>query len=246
MRKRLDDALVARGLAPTRSRARDFILRGMVQVGGIVAKKPAMLVGPDDPLDMAPHAGMHYVSRGALKLAAALDAFGFDPAGRIALDAGASTGGFTQVLLERGACRVHAVDVGHGQFHATLQTHPGVVLHERTDVRTLNAICLDHPVTAIVADVSFISLTKVLPTLVELAAPGAWLVALVKPQFEVGADAVGKGGIVKDEAARMRAVEKIATFISERPGWTVAGIIPSPIAGGSGNVEFLLGASFDG
>jgi 23S rRNA (cytidine1920-2'-O)/16S rRNA (cytidine1409-2'-O)-methyltransferase len=184
-----------------------------------------------------------FVSRGGLKLAAALDAFGLDPKGLIALDIGASTGGFTEVLLERGAARVFAVDVGHDQLHAKLLEDQRVLVLEGTDARALDAAVVGGPIGAIVADVSFISLTKALPVVLSLAAPGAWLVALVKPQFEVGRELVGKGGIVRDAQARARAVAEVRAFIDASPGWKVFAEMPSPIAGGSGNEEVLIGAS---
>jgi 23S rRNA (cytidine1920-2'-O)/16S rRNA (cytidine1409-2'-O)-methyltransferase len=183
-----------------------------------------------------------FVSRGGLKLASALDAFGLEPKGLVALDIGASTGGFTEVLLARGAKRVFAVDVGRDQLHDKLREDRRVVVLEGTDARALDAAVIDGPVGAIVADVSFISLTKALPEALKLAAPGAWLVALVKPQFEVGRDAVGKGGIVRDAQARARAVAEVRAFIDATPGWNVFAEMPSPIPGGSGNEEVLIGA----
>jgi 23S rRNA (cytidine1920-2'-O)/16S rRNA (cytidine1409-2'-O)-methyltransferase len=183
-----------------------------------------------------------FVSRGGLKLAAALDAFDLDPKGLVALDVGASTGGFTEVLLERGAKRVFAVDVGRDQLHDKLREDRRVVVLEGTDARGLDAAVIDGPVGAIVADVSFISLTKALPAALRLAAPGAWLIALVKPQFEAGRDAVGKGGIVREAQARARAVAEVRAFIDATPGWNVFAEMPSPIPGGSGNEEVLIGA----
>lgn len=241
---RLDKALLSRGLVETRSRARDLIVRGAVQVSGLVETKPGMLVRDDAPIVLLEDA--EYVSRGALKLVAALDAFGFDPDGRRALDVGASTGGFTDVLLRRGAAHVTAVDVGHGQLHARLAGDPRVTSLEGRDARTLGEDDTGGPVAAIVADVSFISLKKALPSALELAAPGAWLVALVKPQFEAGRAAVGKGGVVRDEAVRAAQADKISAWVDSLPGWRVAGVVPSPVAGGSGNLEYLLGATFDG
>jgi 23S rRNA (cytidine1920-2'-O)/16S rRNA (cytidine1409-2'-O)-methyltransferase len=234
---RLDRLLVEAGLAPTRARAADLIRRGCVSVAGKPQAKPGALVTADAELAVSPEA-CAYVSRGGLKLAAALNAFGFDPEGRIALDIGASTGGFTEVLIARGAAKVYAVDVGRGQLHAKLTVNPKVVALEGTDARALDRKVIREAVTAIVADVSFISLTLALPS---LAAPGAWLVALVKPQFEAGRAAVGKGGIVRSEANRKKAVEKVRAFIEEA-GWAVQGEIASPILGGSGNEEFLIGA----
>lgn len=238
---RLDRILVDRGLAATRSRAADLIRLGAVRVEGVTAQKPGGLFDPDASLtveaDVSP-----FVSRGGVKLAAALDAFHLDPKGFIALDIGASTGGFTEVLLERGAAGVFAVDVGRDQLHAKLREDPRVVMLEGTDARRLDAGIVAGPVGAIVADVSFISLTKALPAALKLAAPGAWLVALVKPQFEVGREQVGKGGIVRDANARERAVAEVRAFIDATPGWKVFAEMPSPIAGGSGNEEVLIGA----
>ena len=237
---RLDRLLVERGLAPTRTQAADLIRRGCVAVAGKPAPKPGVLVTADAELAVSPEA-CAYVSRGGLKLAAALDAFGFDPSGTVALDIGASTGGFTDVLIARGAAKIYAVDVGRGQLHAKLTVNSKIIAMEGTDARTLDRQVIREEVTAIVADVSFIGLPLALPAALGLAAPGAWLVALVKPQFEAGRAAVGKGGIVRNEADRRKAVEKVRAFI-EDAGWTVVGEIASPILGGSGNAEFLIGA----
>jgi 23S rRNA (cytidine1920-2'-O)/16S rRNA (cytidine1409-2'-O)-methyltransferase len=238
MKKRLDELLVEHGLVATRSRARDAIRRGLVQVDGEVVTKPAAATPASARLTVAAEAGTGYVSRGALKLIAALDHFHFDPAGKTILDAGASTGGFTEVLLERGATRVYAVDVGHGQLHPRLAARPEVVSIENQDIRTFDP---GAPVDAAVADLSFISLTKVLPRLMALTAPGGWIVALIKPQFEAGRDAIGKGGIVRDEAARERAVLNVTEIVASSRDWTLQAILPSPIEGGSGNVEYLMG-----
>lgn len=246
MKKRLDEALVEHGIVATRSRARDAILRGLVRVNGKVVTKPGAAAPLSAQLTVAPEAGTNYVSRGALKLVAALDHFRFDPTGRNALDAGASTGGFTQVLLERGATRVAAIDVGHSQLHPKIAADPRVISLEGQDIRTLDPAIIGAAPGAITVDVSFISLTKVLPHLMQLAAPRCWLVALIKPQFEVGRDAVGKGGIVRDEAARAQAIETLSNLVSTTPGWTLAGVIPSPIEGGSGNTEYLMGLTRDG
>ena len=239
---RLDRILVDRGLALTRSRAADLIRLGAVSVEGVTALKPGALLDPGASLVVDTEASP-FVSRGGLKLAAALDAFRLDPNDLIALDIGASTGGFTEVLLERGAARVFSVDVGRDQLHATLREDPRVVALEGTDARRLDAGIVAGPVDAIVADVSFISLTKALPVALSLAAPGAWLIALVKPQFEVGRELVGKGGIVRDPEARARAVAEVRAFIDATPGWKVFAEMPSPIPGGSGNEEVLIGAN---
>jgi 23S rRNA (cytidine1920-2'-O)/16S rRNA (cytidine1409-2'-O)-methyltransferase len=240
---RLDRLLVEAGLAPTRAQAADLIRRGHVSVAGKLHSKPGVLVTADAALEVNAEAGAH-VSRGGIKLAAALDAFGFDPTGRVALDIGASTGGFTDVLIVRGAAKIYAVDVGRDQLHARLRADPKVLAMEGTDARTLDRTVIRETVTAIVADVSFIGLTLALPAALSLAEPGAWLVALVKPQFEAGREAVGKGGIVRDEGARRNAVAKVRHFIEE-VGWTVVGEIASPIRGGSGNEEFLIGARLE-
>jgi 23S rRNA (cytidine1920-2'-O)/16S rRNA (cytidine1409-2'-O)-methyltransferase len=183
-----------------------------------------------------------YVARSAWKLLAALDHFGLSPEGRICLDAGSSTGGFTQVLLERGAASVYAVDVGRGQLHHSLKSLPKVVSLEETDARALDPRRFHAPPEAITCDVSFISLLKVLPALLPLAAPGAWLVALVKPQFEVGRAFIGKGGIVKDLQAKTEAVTRVLSMVEEAGGWKVRGALPSPIAGQDGNEETLIAA----
>lgn len=241
MRRRLDQALVERGLVRSRSRAQDLIRRGLVAIDGRIAMKPS------EEIDAAAVLGVSeveaaMVSRGALKLRAALDAFGFDPAGRTVLDVGASTGGFTEVLLERGAATVVAVDVGHGQLDPRLRDDPRVVSHEGMDARAIAPETLGvRQVAAVVADVSFVSLRRVLGPALAMAAPGAWLVVLVKPQFEVGRAGVGKGGIVRDAALRDKAVADVVAWIAA-DGWQVAGQIVSPIQGGSGNVEYLVGA----
>jgi len=244
-RRRLDLVLVERGLAGSRARAQDLIRRGLVTVAGTVETKAGATVMPGADVQVTAGAD-HHVSRGALKLTAALNHFQFLVPGVVALDVGASTGGFTQVLLERGAARVYAVDVGHGQLHARLAQDPRVVSFERCDARSLDRTRIADPVGAIVADISFISLTKALPAALALAAERAWLVALIKPQFEAGRAAVGRGGIVRDAEDRARAVAEVRDWVASLAGWHVAGVIASPIAGGSGNQEFLLGATRDG
>lgn len=237
---RLDAFVASQGLAPSRARARDLIRRGLVRVDGAVVSKAAALVGHDAEITVTGDEAA-YVSRAALKLAAALDAFGFDPSARAALDIGASTGGFTQVLLERGARRVYAVDVGRGQLHESLVADPSVISLEQRDARSLSPDDLPEPVGAITVDVSFISLRLVLPAVLAFAAPDAWLVALIKPQFEVGRAHVGKSGIVSDAAATERSVETIRQMVADQ-GWQTLSPIPSPLRGQRGNQEHLLGA----
>jgi 23S rRNA (cytidine1920-2'-O)/16S rRNA (cytidine1409-2'-O)-methyltransferase len=238
---RLDQTLVARGLVPSRARAQDLIRRGFVRVAGLVCDKPAFDVRGAPNIELAADAP-GFVSRGAEKLAPALDHFAFDPAGAAALDVGASTGGFTEILLGRGARRVYAVDVGSAQLHPKLKGDPRVVPLENCDARALSRELVPEPVGAIVVDVSFISATKVLGSVLSLSAGNAWLVVLVKPQFEVGRENVGSGGIVRDEAARQRAVNDVVAWLSAQGGWKIVGEMTSPIVGGSGNVEYLIGA----
>jgi 23S rRNA (cytidine1920-2'-O)/16S rRNA (cytidine1409-2'-O)-methyltransferase len=237
-RKRADQLLVERGLFESRTRAQAAIAAGLVTADGIVLRKPSEAVAVNAMIEAAPE--HPWVSRGGLKLVAALDHFGFDPAGRLCLDVGASTGGFTEVLLARGARRVYAVDVGHGQLHARLRQRPEVVSLEETDIRTLDPARLAEPPDFVVADVSFISLKLILPALDSLLRRPAHLIALIKPQFEAGRTHLKKG-VVRDAAVHAAVCEEVAAFAVSR-GWTVAGIIPSPIAGGEGNREFLLGA----
>ena len=242
--RRLDLALVARGLAASRAQARDLVKRGAVSVRGVTVSRPAMTVAAADAIAVAEGAGK-FVSRGALKLLAALDQFQFDLAGRTALDVGASTGGFTQVLLQRGAAHVYAIDVGHAQLNPRVAGDTRVTSLERRDARSLTRADIPAPIAAIVADVSFISVTKVLPAALALSAPGCWLVVLVKPQFEAGREAVGKRGIVRDPEDRQRALATVEAWIRAQPGWRTVGKLPSPIAGGSGNLECLVGAVRD-
>ena len=231
------------GLAPSRAQAADLVRRGCVLVAGATANKPGATIADDVALSLAPGTDA-YVSRGALKLAAALDAFEFSAEDRVALDVGASTGGFTEILLARGAAKVYAVDVGRDQLHASLRADPRVVSLEGTDARTIDTALVPEPVEAIVADMSFISLTQALPAALTRAAPGAWLAVLVKPQFEAGREAVGRGGLVRDEADRQRAIARVRDFL-EQEGWRALGVIESPITGGSGNIEYLIGARND-
>lgn len=236
-RQRIDQLLVTTGRFDSRARARAAIEAGLVRVSGRVVTKPSETFEADAPIEaQAPHP---WVSRAGLKLVAGLDAFGVDPSGRVCLDVGASTGGFTQVLLARGAAKVYAVDVGRDQLHASLRADARVVSMEGRDARALEAAMFDAPPQIVVCDASFISLKLVLPAVLPLAAHGATLIALVKPQFEAGRENVGKGGIVRDEAIHARVCDDIAALVA-RLGWRVEGLRPSPIEGGDGNREFLL------
>ena len=238
-RSRLDQALEARGLLPSRARARDAILRGTVTVNGVVASKPNQQVSAADRIALDDPAAA-YVSRAALKLVAGLDAGAIDPTGRVCLDLGASTGGFTQVLLERGASRVYAVDVGHDQLHERLRAEPRVISLEGVNGRDLTPALIPEPIALIVSDVSFVSILKVIDPTLALAAPHAEAVILIKPQFEVGRDHIGKGGIVSDELAIAEAVERITAHLAAA-GWERRFAIASPIAGGDGNREVVAG-----
>lgn len=243
MRQRLDQLLVARGLVQSRARAADLIVRGAVRIGGKLAVKAGQLVAAESEVAVDPVANA-YVARSGAKLSAALAHFQLDAHGVTALDIGASTGGFTQVLLEAGARKVYAVDIGHDQLHEKLRQDPRVVSLEGQDARELSRDKIAEMATAIVADVSFISLRAVLPKPLGLAAPGAWLVVLVKPQFEVGRQAIGKRGIVNDEAARQTAVREVMSFL-EGEGWRILGHLQSPLPGKDGNIEWLVGAVHD-
>lgn len=237
---RLDQTLVERKLVATRSRARDLILRGMVTIDGRVATKPAAVIAEGSTIRVdALAAG--YVSRGAEKLVAGLERFGVAVEGCICLDVGSSTGGFTQVLLDRGAARVYAVDVGRAQLHDALRGDTRVVSLEETDARDLDSRLVPEPIDVVVTDLSFISLRKALGPALSLAAQGAWLIALVKPQFEAGREHIGKGGVVRDEAVRIGAVDDVAAWLGQI-GWHVRGHTVSPIKGGDGNEEYLIGA----
>ncbi len=237
---RLDEALVAKGLSPSRSRARDAVLRGTVKVNGLAARKPSQTVVEADVLAVT-DAGQNYVSRAALKLLHGLAEFHIKVQGRHALDIGASTGGFTQVLLEQGAAHVTAIDVGHGQMADVIAEDPRVTAHENLNARDLSREHVTANVDLIVSDVSFISLQLALPPALSLMSSGAELVALIKPQFEVGRDHVGRGGVVTDAAQHNRVCDEISSFLIAQ-GWDVKGIVRSPVEGGDGNVEFLLAA----
>lgn len=234
-RIRLDIALEARGLAQSRARARDAVLRGTVTVNGAVARKPHQMVSDSDTLVVDDPTG-RYVSRAALKLIAGLDAGQIEVVGKICLDLGASTGGFTQVLIERGAARVYAVDVGHDQLHETVRALPHVVAMEGVNARDLTRAEIPEPVAVLVCDVSFVSVTKVLAAPLSLCGPAADAVILVKPQFEVGREAVGRGGIVSDDGAIAGAIADVIAFMAAH-GWEHRLSLGSPIAGGDGNRE---------
>lgn len=230
-----------RGLVESRTKAQAVILAGLVYNGEqrldssgakVSAELPITLRGQQHP----------WVSRGGLKLAHGLEHFKFEATGRTCLDVGASTGGFTDVLLTNGAVKVYAVDVGYGQLAHKLRVDPRVVVLERNNARNLDATHVPDAIDAVVCDASFIGLRTVLPAALSLAKPGAWLIALIKPQFEVGKDRVGKKGVVRDPALHQEVCDTISAWLSELGGWTVAGITPSPITGPEGNVEFLIGA----
>ena len=237
MKTRLDQLLVIRGLAQSRTQAQALILAGRVAVAGGSAAKAGTLVAEDAAITLkeAPR----FVSRGGEKLAAALDHFGVSPAGKAALDAGASTGGFTQVLLLGGAAKVYAVDVGYGQLDQALRRDPRVVSLERQNLRHLPREAVPEPIDLITLDLSFISLTLVLPRLREFLRPGGEVLAMVKPQFEVGKGKVGKGGVVRDPALQQEAVAKVAAAAAAL-GFQVSPAFPSPLKGPKGNQEYFL------
>jgi 23S rRNA (cytidine1920-2'-O)/16S rRNA (cytidine1409-2'-O)-methyltransferase len=238
---RADQALVERGLVETRSRAQALIMAGKVFSNTKRVEKPGQPVPEDMPLEVK---GQEHpwVSRGGMKLSHALEFFGLSPEGRVAVDVGASTGGFTDVLLHGGATKVYAVDVGHGQLAWKLRSDPRVVVLEKTNARRLDATQVPEAPGIVVCDASFIGLATVLPAALSLAAPGAWAVALIKPQFEAGPDKVGKGGVVRDPAVHEAVCATVRDWWSGLPGWDVLGIEPSPILGPEGNREFLIAA----
>jgi 23S rRNA (cytidine1920-2'-O)/16S rRNA (cytidine1409-2'-O)-methyltransferase len=236
-KERADVLLVERGLCESREMAKRLILAGEVRSGDRAVEKPGAKMPADAPLEVRRRP--KYVGRGGLKLEAALDAFGIDPAGRVCLDIGASTGGFTDCLLQRGALRVHAVDAGTNQLAWKLRSDPRVVVREKFNARRMEAEDLGERVSLAVVDVSFISLEKILPAAFGVLGEGGEVVCLVKPQFEVGRGEVGKGGIVRDPALHRRAVEKIRRFVVERCGREWRGVVDSPITGTDGTREFL-------
>lgn len=238
---RLDALLVSRGLVATRSRAADLVRRGAVHVDGENITKPGKPTAPQADLKVD-RSLQPYVSRAGLKLAAALDAFAIGVKGKTALDIGASTGGFTDVLLRRGAAHVFALDAGHGQLAEQLNANKRVTSLERLNARDLRRAHIPAPIDLVVCDVSFISLKKALPPALALCRRGAELVALIKPQFEAGRGNIGKGGIIRDTGLHGQICDGIRRWLEADMGWTVAGIIPSPITGADGNAEFLIAA----
>lgn len=242
MRERADQLLIARGLAESRTRAQALILAGLVFSAETRIEKAGQLLTVDAPLELRGR-DHPWVSRGGLKLEKALDHFGIDPGGLLCLDIGASTGGFTDVLLARGAAKVYAVDVGHGQLAWTLRNDARVVVLERTNARHLTRDHVPEPVDLITCDASFISLETILPASMALAAAGACLIALIKPQFEAGKGQVGKGGVVRDPEIHQEVCARIKAWLGRHDDWRVLGVTESPILGPQGNVEFLIAAT---
>jgi 23S rRNA (cytidine1920-2'-O)/16S rRNA (cytidine1409-2'-O)-methyltransferase len=238
---RLDQMLVERGLADSRAKAQAAIMAGLVYTGEKRLDKPGVALAADTPLELRgkPHP---WVSRGGIKLAHAIEYFSLKAEGRTAIDVGASTGGFTDVLLHHGAAKVFAVDVGEGQLDWRLRNDERVVVLEKTNARHLTVEVIPNVIDCVVCDASFIGLQTVLPAALSLAQPGAWAVALIKPQFEVGRGRVGKGGVVRDPALHDEVCNTIKDWWSGLPGWRVLGIEPSPITGPEGNREFLIAA----
>jgi 23S rRNA (cytidine1920-2'-O)/16S rRNA (cytidine1409-2'-O)-methyltransferase len=244
-KRRADQLLVEQGLAESRAKAQALILAGLVSVAGRRIDKAGTPVAEDTELTVAGR-DHPWVSRGGLKLVHALDHFTLDPAGLVALDIGASTGGFTDVLLARGAARVYAVDVGRGQLAWKLRQDPRVVVHEGVNARYLSRAEIPEPIDLVTCDASFIGLETVLPASLTLTAEHAALVALIKPQFEAGPKEVGKGGVVRDPAVHRAVCERISAWLEAQPGWRVVGITESPITGPARNREFLIYARREG
>lgn len=237
-KERIDKLLVKKGIVNSREQAQDLIAQGAVQVGGYPVLKSSTQVAADAPVHLTDRK-IPYVSRGGLKLEAALEAFEVNPAGTRVMDVGSSTGGFTDCLLQKGATQVYAVDVGYGQLAWRLRKDPRVVCMERTNIRYLNPLLLESPVDLVTIDVSFISLCKVLPKAVEVLKPGGSILALVKPQFEVGKGKVSRGGVVREPSQRQRVIEEAVTF-ARTLGLIPVGYIASPLPGRKGNVEYFL------
>ncbi|MCG8511565.1 MAG: TlyA family RNA methyltransferase, partial [Rhodospirillales bacterium] len=240
-KKRIDQLLVERGLAESRARAQALVMAGAVYSETRRLDKPGHAVAEDIPIEIKGQ-DHPWVSRGGLKLAHGLDHFSIDPAGRVCIDVGASTGGFTDVLLSRGAGRVYAVDVGQGQLAWKLRNDDRVIVLEKTNARYLSEEKVPEPADLVVCDASFIGLETVLPAALSLTAPGAGLIALIKPQFEVGRDRVGRGGVVRDPALHAEVCATIEAWLDGLDGWSVLGITKSPITGPEGNIEFLIAA----
>ncbi|MPT49332.1 MAG: TlyA family RNA methyltransferase [Sphingobium sp.] len=238
---RVDQLLVDRGLVESRSRAQALILAGLVYHGEQKVAKAGQQVAPDVALDVRGR-DHPWVSRGGVKLAHGLEHFGWDITGAIAMDVGSSTGGFTDVMLTKGAAKVYAVDSGTNQLAWKLRTDDRVIVHEQTSARILTAEHIPEPIDLIVCDASFIALSKVLERPMSFAAPGARLLALIKPQFEAGREEVGKGGVVRDAAIHERVCAEVQDWVANTQGWEVEGITTSPITGPEGNVEFLIAA----
>ena len=241
-KRRADQLLLIRGLAESRSRAQALILAGKVFSGERRVAKPGDPLSVDAPLEVRGQ-DHPWASRGWIKLAHALQHFGLPASGRVCLDIGASAGGFTSVLLASGASRVHAVDVGHGQLAWRLRTDPRVIVHERTNARYLTREIIADPIGALVCDASFISLATVLPGPLSLCETGAWAIALIKPQFEAGREAVGRKGVVRDPAIHHRVCARVKEWWESLPGWRVLGLTESPITGPEGNREYLIAAT---
>ncbi len=240
-KRRLDQLLVDRGLVESRAKAQALVMAGLVYSCERKLEKSGQQVQPDIALEVRGQ-DHPWVSRGGLKLAHGLEAFGIDAADKTAIDVGASTGGFTDVLLANGAAKVYAVDVGHGQLAWKLRTDPRVVVLEKTNARHLGEAEIPEPVDLVVCDASFIGLRTVLPAALARTKPAAHLVALIKPQFEAGPENVGKGGVVRDPAVHEKVCSEIRDWLAALPGWRVLGISESPITGPEGNKEFLIGA----
>jgi len=238
-KSRADVALVDRGLVESRAKAQALIMAGKVFAGERKLAKSGESITDDQPLEVRGQ-DHPWVSRGGLKLAHALERFHLDPSGLVCLDIGASTGGFTDVLLQHGAAKVYAIDVGHGQLAWKLRSDPRVVVLERTNARTLSAEQVPEPADMLVCDASFIGLEVLLPAPLALTKPQAAMAVLIKPQFEVGKDRVGKGGVVRDPALHREVCDRIEAWVNAQPGWHVEGIVESPITGPEGNKEFLL------
>ncbi len=240
-KQRVDQMLVDRGLVESRSRAQALVMAGLVFSGETKIAKPGQQLAEDAVLDVRGR-DHPWVSRGGIKLVHGLEHFGWDVTDAVAIDVGSSTGGFTDVLLQKGAARVYAVDSGTNQLAWSLRQDPRVIVHEQTSARILTETHIPEPVDIIVCDASFIGLAKVLERPLSFAKPGARLLALIKPQFEAGREEVGKGGVVRDPAVHQRVCDQVVAWLSDS-GWQVAGVTQSPITGPEGNIEFLVAAS---